>query len=268
MSPTMQTTAPMQSLEERAQRLGLYGLLAHWQEIGREPWAESVIGYEEEERCRRGLERRIANVRLGAFKSIADFDWKWPREIDRELIDELFGFEFVKEAGNVILVGPNGVGKTMIAKNLAHQAVLKGYTARFITASELLNDLAAQDVGSGLTRRLRHYLRPQVLVIDEVAYLAAGTRHADLLFELVSRRYQQKSIVLTTNKAFMEWNEVFPSSGCLVTLIDRLIHKSEIVKIDGESYRLKEARERAEAKTKERSRKRKAKAEKPAAERT
>jgi DNA replication protein DnaC len=226
--------------------------------VEREPWPERLIAYEEEERRRRSLERRIASVRLGSFKPIADFDWGWPREIDRELIDELFGFDFVKEAGNVILLGPNGVGKTMIAKNLAHQAVLHGYTARFLTASELLNDLAAQEAGSALTRRLRHYMRPQLLVIDEVAYLAAGTRHADLLFELVSRRYQQKSIVLTTTKAFSEWNDVFPSSGCLVTLIDRLIHKAEIVTIDAESYRRKEAEERAALKARERSRKRKA----------
>jgi DNA replication protein DnaC len=141
----------------------------------------------------------------------------------------------------------------MIAKNLAYQAVLQGYTARFLTASELLNDLAAQEAGSALTRRLRHYMRPQLLVIDEVAYLAASTRHADLLFELVSRRYQQKSIVLTTTKSFLDWNEVFPSSGCLVSLIDRLIHKSEIVKIDAESYRRKEAEERAAKRASERA---------------
>ena len=153
----------------------------------------------------------------------------------------------------------------MIAKNLAYQAVLQGYTARFLTASELLNDLAAQEVGSALTRRLRHYMRPQLLVIDEVAYLAAGTRHADLLFELVSRRYQQKAIVLTTTKPFQEWNEVFPSTGCLVSLIDRLIHKSELVGIDADSYRRKEAEERAAARAGERSRKRGKAASAPAA---
>ena len=244
------------SLEARARSLGLYGLAARWQEVEKEPWIERVVAYEEEERGRRGLERRIANARLGAFKPIVDFDWEWPRKIDRELVDELLSLQFVKEATNVILVGPNGVGKTMIAKNLAYQAVLQGYTARFLTASELLNDLAAQEVGSALTRRLRHYMRPQLLVIDEVAYLAAGTRHADLLFELVSRRYQQKAIVLTTTKPFQEWNEVFPSTGCLVSLIDRLIHKSELVSIDADSYRRKEAEERAAARAGERSRKR------------
>ena len=252
MTTNRPTPRLAQSLEDRARALGLYGLLARWQEVVQEPWVDTVVTYEEQERSRRSLERRITNAKLGAFKPMADFDWGWPEEIDRELIEELFGLEFVKEAANVILMGANGVGKTMIAKNLAYQAVLKGYTARFITASQLLNELAAQEAGSALTRRLRHYTRPQVLVIDEVGYLAASTRHADLLFEVVSRRYEQKPLILTTNKPFAEWNEVFPSSGCIVTLIDRLIHKAEIVRIVAESYRLKEARERAEARSKRR----------------
>ncbi|MBN1425303.1 ATP-binding protein, partial [Candidatus Fermentibacteria bacterium] len=210
-------TVPASPLEARARALGFSGLLAHWEEIANAPWLETVIGYEEEERARKSLERRVANAKIGAFKPMADFDWQWPTKIDRELIEELFALEFLKEAGNVILAGPNGTGKTMIAKNLAHQAVLRGHTVRFLTASELLNDLVGQESASALTRRLRHYLRPSLLVIDEVGYLAASTRHADLLFEIVSRRYEQKSIILTTNKPFREWNEVFPSAGCVVT---------------------------------------------------
>ena len=147
----------------------------------------------------------------------------------------------------------------MIAQNLAYQAILRGHTARVITASELLNELAAQDAGSALTRRLRNYCRPHLLVIDEVGYLSSSARHADLLFEVVNRRYQQRSIVLTTNKVFGDWNEVFPSAGCIVTLIDRLIHKAEIINIDGESYRAKEAQERAAARAKARAAKRKGK---------
>jgi DNA replication protein DnaC len=250
------TTTPDDSrrdLRDRAYRLGLWGLLANWDQVGGAPWLQEVLHYEEVERRRRSLERRLRNAKLGRFKPMADFDWHWPTEIDRELVEELFTFGFADEAANVVLVGPNGVGKTMIAKNLAHQSILAGRTARFITASELLNDLAAQETSSALMRRLRHYTQPQLLLIDEVGYLATSSEHADLLFEVITRRYQEKSIVLTANRPFGEWSEVFPSSTCVVTLVDRLIHRAEIVKIDGESYRLKEAKER-EAKREERRR--------------
>ncbi len=233
----------------RAQRLGLWGVLEHLDELSG-PWLEKLLHFEEEARRRRSLERRVHAARIGRFKAMADFDWKWPKKLDRELIEEIFGFEFLKEAANVILVGPNGVGKTMIAKNLAHQAVIRGHTARFVTASELLSDLASQEHATGLQRRLKRYLHPDLLVIDEVGYLSASSRHGDLLFEVVTRRYQEKSVILTTNKSFAEWNEVFPSCGCVVTLIDRLVHKAEIITIEAESYRLKEARERREAKGK------------------
>ena len=105
----------------------------------------------------------------------------------------------------------------------------------------------ALDSASTLQRRLRHYARPQLLVIDEVGYLSYSNRHADMLFQLVSRRYQNKSTLITTNRAFGEWNEVFPNAACVVSLVDRLVHNAEIVAIEGESYRLKEARDRAEA---------------------
>jgi DNA replication protein DnaC len=259
MTKTTLTPPQLQSLEERARKLGLFGLLAHWEEVSQAPWTQVVIDYEEQERARKSLQRRIANAKIGPFKPMADFDWEWPEEIDREVVEDLFKLEFLKEAGNVVLVGANGVGKTMIAQNLAYEAILRGHTARVITASELLNDLAAQDAGSALTRRLRQYCRPQLLVIDEVGYLSSSARHADLLFEVVNRRYQQRSIVLTTNKPFGEWNKVFPSSGCIVTLIDRLIHKAEIIKIEGESYRAREARERAAARAKARATKSKGK---------
>jgi DNA replication protein DnaC len=242
-------------LRSRAHRLGLWGLLSSWSELEGESWVERLVVLEEETRRKRSLERRVNNARVGRFKPMADFDWQWPKEIDSDLIEEIFRFDFLKEAANVILVGPNGVGKTMIAKNLAHQAVLRGHTALFTTVSELLNDLAAQEVGSALSRRLRQYLRPALLVIDEVGYLASSSRHADLLFQVITHRYQERSVVLTTNKSFREWNEVFPSSACTVALIDRLIHKSEIVEIKAESYRVKEAKEREEARLKKRPRK-------------
>ncbi len=235
---------PGHELRGRAEKLGLWGLLAHWNEVEASPWIETILGFEEDERSKRSLERRLQRAKLGSFKPLADFDWSWPTKIDRELVEDLFRLEFVSEAANVVLVGTNGLGKTMLTQNLAHQAILRGHTARFINASALLNELAAQETGGALSRTLRRYFEPQVLVIDEVGYLGSTAKHADLLFEVITRRYQEKSTIITTNKGFGEWNQVFPNAGCIVSLIDRLVHRSEIVEIQGESYRVKEAKER------------------------
>ena len=130
--------------------------------------------------------------------------------------------------------------------------MLHGHTALFTSAGQLLGDLAALDSDSALRRRLRYYAAPALLVIDEVGYLSYSNRHADLLFELINRRHEQKSTLITTNKSFGEWSEVFPNAACVVALIDRLVHHAEIIPIKGESYRHKEAQERAEAKAKKR----------------
>jgi len=232
------------ALWERAGKLGLWGLLGAWDELGREPWVEKLLQCEEKERAQRSLERRIRNARLGPFKSMADFEWDWPKKIDRELVEDVLGLGFVAEAANVVLVGPNGVGKTTIANNIGYQALMAGHTVRRVTASEMLNDLAAQESSYTLARRLRRYSGPSLLLVDEVGYLSYDARQGDLLFEVVSRRHETKSIVLTTNKPFSEWNEVFPNSSCVTALVDRLVHRAEIVKIDGDSFRAKEARER------------------------
>lgn len=239
-------------LQERARSLGLHGLIARWDSVRAEPWLRSLIDDEEQERARRGLERRVKNAKIGRFKTMADFDWDWPTSIDRQAVEELFTFGFLRETANVVLVGPNGIGKSMIAQNLGHQGVLRGYGVKFTTASAMLNDLAAQDGAAALQRAIRRYCRPQILVLDEVGYLSYDNRHADLLFEVVTRRYGQKPIIITTNKTFSEWNEVFPNAACVVTLVDRLVHRSEVIKIAGDSYRLKEAKERAEQKAKSR----------------
>jgi len=147
---------------------------------------------------------------------------------------------------------PNGIGKSTLAQNIAYQAVLHGHTVLFATASQLLGDLAALDSDSTLRRRLRHYVNPTLLVIDEIGYLSYSNRHADLLFELISRRYEHKSTLVTTNRPFAEWREVFPTAACVASLIDRLVHHAEIIAIDGESYRLKEATERSEKRGRQR----------------
>jgi DNA replication protein DnaC len=245
---------PIDTLRSRLQCLGLYGLHAQAEILAAEPWIERLLAIEEAERQRRSLARRLGNARLGAFKPLTDFDWRWPTTCNRPLIEELFTLEFLREATNVVLIGPNGLGKTMLAKNLAHQALLHGHSARFTLASDMLHDLAAQDSSTSLARRLRRYTNPALLVIDELGYLSYDTRYADLLFEVITRRYQsERSIVLTTNKPFGEWNQVFTNAACVVTLVDRLVHRAEIVELAGKSYRLKEANERAQQKAKSRA---------------
>ena len=235
-------------LRAQAVELRLHGLLAHWDELmGHAETEQRVrqwLGWESVERAHRSLERRLREAHLGRFKPLADFDWAWPKECDRTAIEELMGLQFMADASSVVLFGNNGVGKTMVALNIAHQAVLQGHTALCTTAGQMLGELAALDSDSALRRRLQHYAAPDLLLIDEVGYLAYSNRHADMLFELVSRRYLHKSTIVTTNRRFADWGEVFPNAACVVSLVDRLMHRAEVVRIEGESYRAKEADER------------------------
>ena len=253
----MTTPVNPDELKKRLASLNFPGLLAHWHELPPEvePWLPVLIQWEEQERNQRGLERRLRIARLGNFKSLADFDWGWPAEIDRMAIKELMDLSFIEQATNLILLGPNGVGKSTIAKNIAHQAVLSGHRVLFTTAADMLNDLAAKDGDYALRRRLSYYALPHLLVIDELGYLSYGTRHADLLFEIINRRYETRATIVTTNKPFAEWNEVFPNAACVVSLVDRLVHHAEILSIDGDSYRMREAKEGAEKKRLQRQKK-------------
>jgi len=241
-------------LQARAKALNLNGLIAHWAEATAGGWVKSLIDWEEQERARRGLERRLREARIGRFKPLSDFDWAWPEQCDRGAIEALMTLEFLKERSNIVLRGPNGLGKTMIAQNIAHHAVLHGHSVLFTTAGKMLGELAALDSDSALRRRVRHYARPRLLVVDEVGYLSYSNRHADLLFELVSRRYEETSTIITTNRSFTDWHEVFPNAACIVSLVDRLVHHAEIIGLEGESYRHKEAEERAAARAAKRRR--------------
>jgi DNA replication protein DnaC len=240
-------------MKTRLKSLGLFGLLACWDQLADKPWLTEVLSIEERERQKRGLERRLRNSRVAAFKPMADFDWSWPKKIDREAVDDLLNLGFLATGHNAVLVGPNGVGKTMVLKNVAHQAVVRGHSVRFTTASDMLADLAAQESSAALGRRLRRYTVPAVLCVDEVGYLSYDNRYADLLFEVVTRRYDaRKPLLLSTNKAFSEWSQVFPHAACVVTLVDRLVHRADVIEIEAESFRLKEAKELNAARTKQR----------------
>ena len=169
------------------------------------------------------------------------FDWAWPTRIDRAAVEAALHLDFLTAGRNCVLVAAQGLGKTMIAQNIAHQAVLAGHHVLFTTAAQLLLDLGSQESARGLARRLNAYGQRGLLVLDELGYLSYDARAADLLFQVVSRRYERKSLVLTTNLAFSDWPTIFPNAGSAIALIDRLIHHAEIITIEGESYRRRAA---------------------------
>ena len=242
----------MSNLKERVKDLGLNAMVANWHVYENAEWLPQLVADEERERDRRSLERRIREARIGHFKPMSEFDWSWPAEIDREQIDELFTLKFLEEKSNVILVGNNGLGKSMIAQNLANAAMMRGVSTTFVKASDMLNELVECDGSLARRRTLKKYCSVGLLAIDEVGYMNYDSRFADLLYEVISGRYQKFSTVVTTNKAFRDWSEIFPHAACVVTLVDRLTHKAETVVLKGESYRHKEATERAALKAKER----------------
>jgi DNA replication protein DnaC len=240
----------IKNLRDLLVQLGLRGLAAALDDVvalaTKHRWSatqilEHVCKLELDERGRRSLERRLRRSKLGRFKPMADFDWSWPTSIDRKKIDAALRLDFLAEHKNVVLVAPQGLGKTMIAQNIAHAAALAGHNVRFVNTSDLLLDLAAQDSARALDRRLRHWSNIPLLVLDELGYLSYDNRNADLLFQVVSRRYEKRSLVLTTNLAFKEWPSVFPNSACTTALVDRIVHHAEVIRIKGKSYRLREA---------------------------
>jgi DNA replication protein DnaC len=237
---TMPLADQLTTLGLRATAAGLDDLVAR---ATKQRWSptqllEQLATAEQEDRARRGLERRLARARLGRFKPMADFDWAWPKRIDRDAVEAALRLDFLAEARNVVLIANQGLGKTMIAQNIGHQAVLAGHSVLFVTASQLLLDLAAQDSARGLDRRLRHYgTRTSLLIVDEIGYLSYDSRNADLLFQVISRRHEKKSLVLTTNLAFSDWPTIFPNAGSAIALIDRIVHHADIIALEGESYR-------------------------------
>ena len=221
---------------------------------------EEIARLEQIEKTRRSLQSRLQRARIGRFKPLADFDWNWPKKIERDLIERASTLEFVREGRNLVLLGTNGLGKTMIAKNLAHQAVLAGFSVLFTTAADLIEDLRSRSPET-LRRRVARYVRPSLLVIDEVGYLAYDSHAADLLYRVVDRRYERpgvrdcgpRSLVITTNLAFRDWNTVFPNATSIATLLDKLTHHADVSLIEGQSFRVHESQKEAAARRKKKA---------------
>jgi DNA replication protein DnaC len=246
---TKNTTTPKNNLPVQLQQLGLRALPAQLDDFLaraiKARWSprqvlEQLTLAENGERSRRSLERRLRLSGLKSFKPMADFDWSWPTKMDRDIVERALSLDFLSEARNLILVGPNGLGKTMIAQNICHVAVQAGYSVLFRSAAALIEDLHRQTT-ENRRRRLRTYANAGLLCIDEVGYLSFDDKAADLLYEVINRRYERKPVILTTNRPFKEWNQVFPNATCIVTLLDRLLHHADVTVIDGDSYRVRES---------------------------
>lgn len=247
-SPTA-TTIPSHNLPAQLLQLGLRAIPAQMDDFlaraVKARWSprqilEQLVQAEVSERSRRSLERRLRLSGLKSFKPIADFDWTWPAKIERDIIERALTLDFLPEARNLVLVGANGLGKTMIAQNICHAAVLAGSSVLFRSAPALLEDLHRQSP-EGRRQKLRTYANVGLLCIDEVGYLSFDDKAADLLYEVINRRYERKPVILTTNRPFKEWNEVFPNATCIVTLLDRLLHHADVTVIEGDSYRKRES---------------------------
>jgi DNA replication protein DnaC len=247
-SPT-QKTIPNNRLAAQLQQIGLRAIPAELDDFlaraSKQRWSprqlfEHLAQAEAAERARRSLERRLRLSGIKSFKPMADFDWSWPARIERDLIERALTLDFLAEARNLVLVGRNGLGKTMIAKNICHAALLAGSTVLFRSAAALLEELHRQ-TPEGRRRKLRTYANVGLLCVDEVGYLSFDDKAADLLYEVINRRYERKSVVITTNRPFKEWNEVFPNATCIVTLLDRLLHHADVTVIEGNSYRVRES---------------------------
>ncbi|MFN9431506.1 MAG: IS21-like element helper ATPase IstB [Acidobacteriota bacterium] len=207
---------------------------------------EALASAEMAERYKRSLERRLRLSGIRTFKPMTEFDWNWPTKIERDIIECAMTLDFLGEVHNLVLVGRNGLGKTMIAQNIRHTAVLAGNSVMFRSAAALLEELHRQSP-EGRRRKLRTYTNVGLLCIDEVGYLSFDEKAADLLYEVVNRRYERKPMIVTTNRPFKDWNEVFPNATYIVTLLDRLLHHADVTVVEGSSYRIRESERKTAA---------------------
>jgi DNA replication protein DnaC len=186
----------------------------------------------------RSIERRIAAARFPVLKTMAGWDWNWPAKLNRMQVEHLLRLDFIESCSNVIFAGPTGVGKTHLAIALAHAACLRGYNVLFAPAIDIINRLSAAESSRQLAQEMKRYLNPKALVIDELGYLPLDKRGAQLLFQVISKRYERGSVLITTNIAFKDWPQIFAGDATMTSaLLDRLLHHAHPVVIEAKSYR-------------------------------
>ena len=210
----------------------------HWDHV---EYLRRLIEGQYTERRQRIIERRVKAARFPVLKTLEQFQWDWPKKINRLQVQHLFRLEFVPQKANVVFLGTVGVGKTHLATALAYAACQDGHSVLFADAIGVINDLAAAQKRGLLKRQLRKYLGPEVLLLDEIGYLPIDQHGADLLFQVISQRYERGSLIVTTNKPFKQWASIFNNDGTIASaVLDRLLHHAETVVIEGPSYRMKD----------------------------
>lgn len=222
----------------------------HYQSLAKEAaehgWShltylEKLIEGEAHLREDRGIQRRIQLARFPVLKTLEQFQWSWPKKINRLQVQNLFRLTFIEEKANVIFLGGVGLGKSHLSTALGYAACLQGHSVLFTTAIDTINTLTAAQSTGRLKAELNKYLKPRLLILDELGYLPIDKHGADLLFQIISGRYERSSIIITSNRAFKKWPEIFNNDSTLTSaLLDRLLHHAETVIIEGASYRMKD----------------------------
>jgi len=236
-------------LEEQLSFLKLPFMLEQYRSLAAEAakknWAhqeylQNLVQGEADRRWDNSIQRRIRMARFPVPKSLDQFEWNWPTKINRQQLQQLFMLDFIDNNSNSILLGGVGLGKTHLAISLGYQACLKGYRVLFATAVDVINTLTAAQAAGQLKNALKTYLRPSVLILDELGYLPIDKHGADLLFQVISCRYEKGSIVITSNRAYKNWPEIFNNDATLTSaILDRLLHHADTIVIEGKSYRMK-----------------------------
>jgi len=244
------TPSELARLDAQLHRLQLHHIQSHYQALASKAaeqqsshleYLAQLIESEATMRENRSIERRIKHARFPVLKSLDDFQWSWPKKINRPHIQTLFRLAFVATQTNIVLIGNVGVGKTHLAIALGHAACLNGHSVLFTTAVDIINALAAAQAVGQLKREFRRYLKPAILIVDELGYLPIDKHGADLLFQIISQRYERAPIVITTNRAYKYWLQIFNNDSTLTSaILDRVLHHADTVIIEGQSFRMKD----------------------------
>jgi len=244
-----QLTMPLRELDHHLSYLKLPFMAQHDDELAKQAATQqwSHVDYlttltqgEADLRRDRATQNRIRQARFPVIKTLDQFRWDWPTVINRMQVQNHFSLGFIKDKANLIYLGGVGLGKTHLATALGYTACLQGYSVLFTSAIDVINTLSATKTSGRLKQEIKKYTKPSLLILDELGYLPIDKAGADLLFQVISLRYEQGSILITSNRAYKEWPKIFNNDSTLTSaILDRLLHHAETVVIEGKSFRMK-----------------------------